>query len=107
MNCYGCYCYDPCPSCDCGGSGGGSCPAPGDCSGGCGKDLGEAAVILILIIAVIVVLSAVFVVILYCVQKVSLLYDRVSDMLRNQQWELEGETVVLGIHESWRPNDSV
>ena len=58
-------------------------------------------------IVVVVIFSAIFVVIMFCIQKVTLLYDRVSDMLQNQQWELEGETVVLGIHESWRPNDRV
>ena len=107
-NCYYCYCYDPCPHCSCG-----SCDSCGNCgSGDCGggsdcKGGGEAVIILVLVIAVIVVLSAVFVVIIFCVKKISLLYDRVSDMLQTQQSELEGETVVLGIYESWRPNDSV
>ena len=106
INYGGCYCYDPCPHCDCSRcycGGGGGC----NFSGGGGGNLGEAAIILVLVIVVVVIFSAIFVVIMFCIQKVTLLYDRVSDMLQNQQWELEGETVVLGIHESWRPNDRV
>jgi hypothetical protein len=91
-----------------------SCPNPGDCSssdcnsscdtGGCDN---EAAIIfvfvVIIIVAIAVLLSAIFVVILYACQKWALLYDRFASMLKAQAAELEGETIVLGLNEHWRP----
>ena len=119
-----CYCYDPCPytyrsssgrgNCYCGNCGncsGGGC---GNCSGGCGgcsggdcKGGGEALIVIVLIVIVIVLVSAIFVVIGYALRKWALFHDRMTDMLHWQQCELEGETVVLGMHESVRPLNEV
>ena len=55
----------------------------------------------------VVIISAVFVVIFYAVKKWTLLYDRMTDMLLQQQAELEGDTVVLAMNETWRPVNAV
>lgn len=102
-----------CSCCDCtvdrGGCHGSHC---GNCSGGSvncdgGGDAGPIIAVIILVIVVIIIFSAVLVVLLFAIQKCSLLYDRLTAMLLSQQSELEGETVVLGMGESWRPNDAV
>ncbi|CUG91470.1 Hypothetical protein, putative [Bodo saltans] len=85
-------------------SGGGGCGGCGDCNVG---DAGPIIAVIVLIIVVVVIFSAMVVVALFAIQKCSLLYDRLTAMLASQQSELEGETVVLGIGESWRPNDAV
>jgi hypothetical protein len=109
--CNDCWCYTgPFPVCDCC-----NCQTSTNCIGcsgtaqsvKCDGNGGEVMAILVLVVAVIIILSAVFVVILFCVQRCSLLYDRLTDMIRNQQYELEEETVVLGLFESWHPNDAV
>lgn len=105
--CYGCYIYQPCPDCNCncncsgGGGGWGNCSG-GDCKGG-----GEVLIVLLLIIVVAVILSALFVVIFYVAQKCALLYDRCTHMLLAQAEELEGDTIVLGLNETWRPLNAV
>jgi hypothetical protein len=89
----------------CHGCGGGSCGGGGgDCNVG---DAGGIVAVIILIVVVIVIFSAIVVVALFAIQKCSLLYDRLTSMLASQQSELEGETVVLGMGESWRPNNAV
>ena len=108
--CYSCYCYDPCPhtrcnecaNCSC-CSGGGSCGDFGKCDG----NLGYLLVVIVIVVIVAVIFSAIVVVICFAVQKYTLLYDRCTDMLLNQAKELEGETQVLGINESWRPSNAV
>lgn len=107
-----CYCYDPCPNTACfncgnctGCNGGCDCKCSGGGGGGGGG--AEALIILALVVVVIVVVSAVFVVIFFALQRSTLLYDRMTHMLLSQQEELEGETIVLGISETWRPTDAV
>jgi flagellar basal body-associated protein FliL len=101
-----------CSCCDCivdgNGCSGGSC----QCGGGCGNcnlggDAGPLIAVVVLIIIVVVIFSAIVVAIMFAMQKSSLLYDRLTSMIASQQSELEGETVVLGIGESWRANDAV
>ena len=112
--CY-CYCYDPCPhnNCCCLGDDSDDCDCKDcNCKGGCGGGGGgggggEAFIIIFLVIAVVVIISAVFVVIFYAVKKWTLLYDRMTDMLLQQQAELEGDTVVLAMNETWRPMNEV
>lgn len=119
-------CYDPCPTthfhhhndsncCDCAvGSSGchGSCGdcntngSGGDCGGG-GGDLGAAVAIILLVIIAVVIFSAIFVIVIATVQRCSLLYDRMTDMVRHQQLELMETVVVLGMHESWKPNQAL
>jgi hypothetical protein len=88
---------------DCHGCSGHSCGG-GDCNGG---DAGGIVATVILMIVAAIIVSAITVVALAAIQKCSLLYDRLSSMLASQQSELEGETVVLGMGESWRPNNAV
>ena len=109
--CNGCgvvYIYDPCPTCNTCGSPSCDCKSCDRCpSGGGGGDNDAMVVVLlvvVLVIVVIVIFSALVVVIAFCIQRMSVLYDRLGSMLRHQQYELEGETVVLGMNESWRPN---
>ena len=119
-------CYDPCPTthfhhhhdsncCDCAvGSSGchGSCgdcntSSSGDCGGGGGGDIGAAIAIVILVIVALIIFSAIFVIVIAMVQRCSLLYDRMTDMIRNQQLELVEDVVVLGMYETWRPNQAL
>ncbi|CUG91471.1 Hypothetical protein, putative [Bodo saltans] len=86
-------------SCQCGGVGGGNCDM--------GGDAGPLIAVIVLIIIVVVIFSAIVVAVMFAMQKSSLLYDRLTAMIASQQSELEGETVVLGIGETWRANDAV
>jgi flagellar basal body-associated protein FliL len=95
-SCNGCSC-DGCGKCDAN-----SC----DCKGG-GGNLGEGAAILILVVVVIVLISAIFVIIFFAIRRMSLIHDRLTDMLLNQQLELESQTIVLGVGETLRPIDQV
>lgn len=91
-------CSGPCGDCKgCSGGGGGSCDG----------DAGAIIAVILIILIVAIILSALVVAVIFIIQKGSLLYDRMTDMLDHQQSELEGETVVLGINESWRPINEV
>ncbi|CUG91469.1 transmembrane protein, putative [Bodo saltans] len=83
-----------CNGCECSGSGG-------------SNDIRGVIATIILIIVVTIIVSAIVTLALFAMKKCSLLYDRLTAMLASQHSELEGETVVLGIGESWRPNDAV
>ena len=89
------------------GSGDYCCSCNCKCNLKCGGDLGEAAIFLVLIIIIVVLLSAIFVIIAFAVRKWALFHDRMTDMLRTQQGEMEGETVVLGMGEQVRPFNEV
>lgn len=107
-----CYCYDPCPHCNCNINCVEGCKGCGSCGGGggdckCDGDGAQVLIILLVVIIVIIILSAIVVVILYAIQKGSLLYDRMTHALLSQAQELEGETVVLAVNESWRPYAAV
>mgnify|MGYP001583458980 FL=1 len=115
-HCLFCYCNDPCPynvyggggsggSCCCGDCGGGGRGHDCDCKGSGGG--GEALIVIAIVVVVVVLVSAIFVVIGYALRKWALFHDRMTDMLLRQQCELEGETVVLGMHESVRPLNEV
>ena len=93
-----------------------TCPNPSDCNQSCGNcDLGGcdgegaviAAFVIVIVVVIAVLLGALFVIILYAAQKWALLYDRFASMIKAQAAELEGETVVLGIYEQWRPMTEV
>lgn len=102
----GCYC--DCMYIDCSGASPRICNC--DCKAekcDCDSDSGPIIAIIVIIIVIVVIFSAIFVVILYACQKCALLYDRVTHMLMSQQEELEGETVVLAVNETWRPTTSV
>jgi hypothetical protein len=62
---------------------------------------------LILVVVVIVLISAIFVIIFFAIRRMSLIHDRLTDMLLNQQLELESQTIVLGVGETLRPIDQV
>lgn len=113
-----CSCYSPCPTtldcgnCDCCGhdcgQSCGGCSAP-SCNTG-GDDAAPLLLILLIIIVIIVVIvifSAVFIVIVFAGQKMSVLYTQMAKMIRCQAQELEGETEVLDVNELWRPLNQV
>lgn len=115
-------CYDPCPTshigsgdgtqhCDCTVNGGGCNGDCGNCnssgsSGDCG-DAGAILAVLVIVIIAIVIFSAIVVLILAMIQRCSLLYDRMTDMVRQQELEREHEVIVLGMHETWKPNEAI
>ena len=58
-------------------------------------------------IVAIILISAIFVLIVYGTKKAADLHRAMAKMIEEQQYELEGQTVVLGMGESLRPIDAV
>lgn len=102
-NCSGCQNFNLntvcCTTCDC----------SGDLDCDCKLD-GDAAILIVIVVVIVVIaviLSAIVIIVLFAIHKWALFYQEVNRMLINQQQEMEGETMVLGVNERWRPSNAV